>query len=482
MATDTYTGPQGGDWFDPANWSTGLVPGHGDIADIFGDSTAAGNGPSGVDATQATVSGVMIDLSGTSTSGYYYSATGVHYAEAPNLAAAQLGTPASPVSIGVTSDSGTDSNAALLLGTLDGSMGVEANQALAIEAVFGQNVTINGAITVAAGARVSFSGYSYGGFTDANAVILNGIAHIDGGTAIFDTSQVTGTGSIEIGDGGAATFFDDGARGTTAVDVAVTFDSSGGTLDDSHSSETQLEGTVSGFGTGDTIAVYAYSPDHAITTSYADGVLMIRQFFDVVQQITFAGNYTLANFDVQFDAAALDITYNPCFAAGTLIATPHGDRSVETLAPGDELLLADGNTAPIVWVGNRRQHAGAVVRIKAGALDRKIPHRDLILSTDHALFLDGVLVPAGLLVEDRTILLEFRDCVTFHHIELAQHAILLADGAPAESYLDTGNRRQFGNCALSYDPMDGASHEPCAAVVFGGPRLEAIRQSLLVTA
>ena len=35
--------------------------------------------------------------------------------------------------------------------------------------------------------------------------------------------------------------------------------------------------------------------------------------------------------------------------------------------------------------------------------------------------------------------------VTYYHVELETHDILIADGAPAESYLDTGNRRMFEN-------------------------------------
>ena len=35
--------------------------------------------------------------------------------------------------------------------------------------------------------------------------------------------------------------------------------------------------------------------------------------------------------------------------------------------------------------------------------------------------------------------------VDYYHVELNEHAILLAEGLPAESYLDTGNRGFFAN-------------------------------------
>ncbi len=72
---------------------------------------------------------------------------------------------------------------------------------------------------------------------------------------------------------------------------------------------------------------------------------------------------------------------------------------------------------------------------------------------------------------------ERHDEVVFWHVELERHGILLAEGAPAESYLDTGNRRQFGNCALSYDPVP-AVQEPCAEMVFAGERLDVTKAGL----
>ena len=37
------------------------------------------------------------------------------------------------------------------------------------------------------------------------------------------------------------------------------------------------------------------------------------------------------------------------------------------------------------------------------------------------------------------------DTVTYYHVELARHDVLLADGLPAESYLETGGRHAFEN-------------------------------------
>ena len=83
------------------------------------------------------------------------------------------------------------------------------------------------------------------------------------------------------------------------------------------------------------------------------------------------------------------------------------------------------------------------MRIAAHAFAPGLPHRVLHLSPDHALWLDGVLIPAHLLVNGASVARQAVDDITYWHIELARHDIILAEGLPAETYLDTGNRRAF---------------------------------------
>ena len=186
-----------------------------------------------------------------------------------------------------------------------------------------------------------------------------------------------------------------------------------------------------------------------------------------------------------------------CFASGTRIATPRGDRPVERLRIGQEVMLADGRTAPIQWIGRRRiepgrhPHPACVlpVRIAAGAFGAGVPRRDLDLSPDHAVFVDGVLVPVRHLVDGRAIrrlTAEEVPMVTYWHVELPRHAVLLAEGLPAESYLDTGDRDRFENGAVTrLHPIFGRwsadtvwEAEGCAPLVVAGPRLAAIRARL----
>jgi hypothetical protein len=83
------------------------------------------------------------------------------------------------------------------------------------------------------------------------------------------------------------------------------------------------------------------------------------------------------------------------------------------------------------------------VRIARGSFGENVPARDLYLSPDHAVFINGVLVPVKLLDNDTSVTQMPRDRVTYFHVELPRHAVILAEGLPVESYLDVGDRTDF---------------------------------------
>ncbi len=144
----------------------------------------------------------------------------------------------------------------------------------------------------------------------------------------------------------------------------------------------------------------------------------------------------------------------PCFAAGTLIATARGSVAVEDLRIGDLLPVIDNATLrPIVWIGHRhvdcRRHPNprAVwpIRVAAGAFGKGLPARDLMLSPDHAIYSEGVLIPVKHLVNGTTVVQVEVDEVTYFHVELPRHDVIRAEGLPVESYLDSGDRNNFTN-------------------------------------
>lgn len=184
-----------------------------------------------------------------------------------------------------------------------------------------------------------------------------------------------------------------------------------------------------------------------------------------------------------------------CYLRGTLFSTPDGQRAVQDLLPGDQLCTASGGIATVKWVGFRTLHASRIplddairafpVRITAGALAPAVPTRDLYVSPGHHMYFDGKLVAAMLLVNGKTITQDFtRQSFEYFHVELDQFDILLAEGAPAESYVDTGNRSMFQNAdtvslTTDFGPVTGRPNVAGIEVMRAGPAVLAIRKRLL---
>ena len=229
-----------------------------------------------------------------------------------------------------------------------------------------------------------------------------------------------------------------------------------------------------------------------------------------------------------------------CFAVGTRISTQRGEIPVESLREGDQVRLAarpplplagesqspdhdpgvgsrsepgEGTlpptptrhaspddrsrgagevaTLPIRWIGHRRvdcrQHPKPrtvwPVRIAAEAFGSGRPARDLLLSPDHALFVDGVLIPVKYLINGTSVVQVPVDTITYYHVELSRHDVLLAEGLAAESYLETGGRRMFANGGgpIALHPDFAArvwDAEACAPLIVTGPELEHARSIL----
>jgi Hint domain len=173
-----------------------------------------------------------------------------------------------------------------------------------------------------------------------------------------------------------------------------------------------------------------------------------------------------------------------CFLAGTHIATPVSEVPVENLATGDKVLNLAGEIRRIVWIGTGkslatrgRRTAATPIIVRKGALAPNVPYQDLHVTKGHSFYLDGVLIPVEFLVNHRSILWDDRaQEVTVYHIELESHDVLLANGAPAESYRDDGNRWLFQNANSGWHLPP---QEPYAPVLTGGPVVDAVWRRLL---
>ena len=166
----------------------------------------------------------------------------------------------------------------------------------------------------------------------------------------------------------------------------------------------------------------------------------------------------------------------PCFAAGTRISTERGEVAVEDLQIGDRVQVVprhphpsplpfrgrgsrgpraaatelplpqsgngfgSGSAQPITWIGHRtvdcthhpKPHQVHPVRVSAHAFGPNRPSRDLYLSPDHALFINDVLIPVKHLINGITIVQTSVDTITYYHVELPAHDVLLAENLPAE--------------------------------------------------
>jgi hypothetical protein len=210
-------------------------------------------------------------------------------------------------------------------------------------------------------------------------------------------------------------------------------------------------------------------------------------------------NYASATFTATPNVAANNTTItvtgvtatSVCFCSGTRIATPSGPVAVEHLAVGDRVLTHSGGVRRVIWSGQRtisfRDGAAPAdlwpVRIAPDAFGADQPCRDLFLSPDHAVFVDEVLIPVRYLINGTTIRQIAVGRVTYHHIELEEHDIVLAEGLAAESYLDSGDRgffvgggapaALFPNFAVRTWEMAG-----CAPLVVTGRELAKVRAML----
>ena len=145
-----------------------------------------------------------------------------------------------------------------------------------------------------------------------------------------------------------------------------------------------------------------------------------------------------------------------CFATGTTIATPDGDKAIEAFQPGDRVLTRDGRSVPVVWVARQtasNPHAVELgrcpVRIEAGALGPGLPGAPLTVTGDHALLFGDLLINAGALVNGTSIrlvpLAEMPTKFTWWHLELEEHEAVMANGVAAESFVDYNGRSGFDN-------------------------------------
>ncbi len=349
----------------------------------------------------------------------------------------------------------------------------------------------SGVVTLAGGALVTdpitLDG-ALAGFGTVGGAVSNAGAIVASSGTLALTGALSGGGGVTV-DPGATLRLALGAASGETIGMAA----GGATLVLDELADTKA--TIAGFVTGDTIQVNGVS---ATDKNYSAGVLTLTAAGNDVGSLEVSGNYMTANFTLATTGSGVEITVS-CFAGGTRIATSRGAVAVEALRLGDQVVtVPDRRCEPIVWIGERavncRSHPDPLavwpVRIAAGAFGPARPVREMFLSPDHAVFVTGVLVPVKFLINGSSIAQVKRDHVSYFHLELPRHEIILAEDLPVESYLATGDRADFsrdGNVIRLY-PELAARRAPdnamlweafgAAPLVVSGPRLAAARQAV----
>jgi hypothetical protein len=245
-----------------------------------------------------------------------------------------------------------------------------------------------------------------------------------------------------------------------------------------------LADSITSEGGSDTVVFPNARVDYTIGGSLARATVTLGDVTDTLNNVT-----TLRFADQSVSVGNVGLA---CFAAGTRLRGEHGDVPVEAMRVGDRVNAHFAQASvPIVWIGRRwvdclrhpRPDVVWPVRIVAGAFGRGLPRRDLLLSPDHAVFVDGVLIPVKYLINGTTIWQEQVESITYLHVELPRHDVVLAEGLPAETFLDTTNRSIFANRAgtIVLHPDFGSrvwEAEGCAPLVIVGPAVSAVRRGL----
>ena len=239
------------------------------------------------------------------------------------------------------------------------------------------------------------------------------------------------------------------------------------------------------FGGGLTVSTIGYAAGtdgQDVTVDFASGGAI------TLDNVQFTGGAT--GFKIVTDSSNGDSGIQAaCYAAGTRIATMRGEIAVEDLRVGDLVQTVLGEaSAPIIWIGRREVDCARhpkprqvwPVRVAAGAFGPGRPHTDLLLSPDHAVYVNDVLIPIQHLINDTTIMQIPMDRITYYHVELPQHDVVLAAGLPAESYLDMRDGSNYANRpgpTRVYPDFSARMWEAfgCAPLIVTGPELTAAR-------
>lgn len=269
-------------------------------------------------------------------------------------------------------------------------------------------------------------GMSFGTSSDPlfnNEATFSSISHSGGGSSYFDQNQWSSSDQFSINGSGSFTF-----------DSSVVY----------NATITYTDGTT------DTITAVVFQD--TLGNTY-----LAPEFSNNADQAALeAGPIQSLTLDSLLGATYSGMTANredwdvvTCFAKGTHILTPTGERLIEDLEVGDLVETRDGDAQTIQWIGTTTRKVTpklAPIRITAGALGQGLPKRDLLVSPQHRMLVRSriaqrmsdageVLIAAKKLLDLPGVMVASElEEITYFHILCEDHQILFAEGAEAESF------------------------------------------------
>jgi T5SS/PEP-CTERM-associated repeat protein len=442
-----------------------------------------------------------------------------------------------------------NSDGPITVGSTDtGALTVEDGGTVAADdnlVLIGANDGSTGTVTVeGSGSTLTADAIVVGGTDDASAQLIIS----DGGLVTASTVSVAADSAIQLTGGeldtdpitisGGSLFGSGTVNGDVTDDGTIT--ASGGLLDltgdvsgtgslviDSYST-LQLDGTLNSgptveFSSGEdeilkltsatdqlmpTVAGFLSASDTIDLTFLGDpnneGTATLNPTTDVLTVTTEDGTTTI-QLATDEDYSGLTFIANPdntggtdvtvaCYRRNTRILTEYGEVPIESLREGDRVATLREGLQPIRWIGRRTYCDDFVsdnpevqpILIRAGALAAGIPHRNLWVSPEHALYIEELLIAARDLVNGVSIIRDAsaRD-IAYLHLEFDEHQVIFAEGAQAESFVDDASRAMFDNAAEFLEWRSDQGRGParfCAPRVEEGTDLEKVREHLLARA
>ncbi len=289
------------------------------------------------------------------------------------------------------------------------------------------------------------------------------VINIGGGTASLDNSYDLSTDRVNIEVNDTATGNTIGSGGNYHIDNGVIFD--GDRFSNENGDDNSQFGTVTEMdGTAITSGQIYLEQSYTLTAAGETTITLYRVEIagtvvgyvatsPLVEGVTYAtttSNVTPGNApDTSQPGGIIDV---PCFVAGTMIETPQGLVAVETLKAGDLVVTAEGVARPIRWAGSKliapklcKDRNLSPIRIPKDAFGPDLPRRDLLVSPNHRVVLNGaevqlltgeeqVFVAAKFLVGFAGITrADSLNLVPYVHLLLDEHAVLISEGVATES-------------------------------------------------